>query len=268
MESVLLAKKIRLHTLKMLHNAGASHIACIFSIADILAILYADIMKFDVNNPLMASRDRFILSKGHAGAGVYAVLAEMGFFPLEELNEYCEGGGRLSGHISHKNVPGVEFSTGSLGHGVCVASGMALAAKRDGLVHRVFTLIGDGECNEGSVWEMALFANHYRLNNFVVVVDHNKMQSLGFCEETLELIDLKEKWKSFGWNVYAVNGHNHFELKEVFLKESKDKPTCIIAHTIKGKGVSFMENNILWHYRDPQGKFYSDAIEELRAEKK
>lgn len=263
MTSKELAGKIRRHALEMTHISGGSHIAAILSIADIIGVLYNDVMSIFPNDPKNDERDRFILSKGHAGAAVYAALAEKGFFDVEKLKTHYSDGSILSGHVSHKGVPGVEFSTGSLGHGVCVAAGMAMAGKCDEKNYKVFSVIGDGECDEGSVWEMALFANHYRLSNFTVIVDHNKMQSLDTCEKTLELINLAEKWRSFGWNVIEIDGHNHDELRKALLEKSENKPTCIIAHTVKGKGISFMENNILWHYRDPQGEFYENAVKEL-----
>lgn len=265
MNSEELALRIRLHGLEMTHLSHSSHIAAVLSIADIIAVLYNEIMTIFPNNPKNDSRDRFVLSKGHAGAAVYAALAETGFFDVDELKTHSSDGSNLSGHVSHINVPGVELSTGSLGHGISVAAGMAMAAKLDNKKHRIFVLLGDGECNEGSVWEAALFANHFRLSNLTVIIDHNNMQGLGFCEDTLELINLANKWSAFGWSVAEVNGHNHAEMIEVFNRPVSDKPTCIVANTVKGKGVSFMENNILWHYRDPQGEFYEKALAELEA---
>lgn len=265
MNSKDLAWKIRRHAIEMTHISGGSHIGSILSIADIVGVLYNDVMNIFPDNPKKDNRDRFILSKGHAGAAVYAALAEKGFFDLDKLKTHYADGSILSGHVSHKNVPGVEFSTGSLGHGVCAAAGMAMAGKCDGKNHRVFAVTGDGECDEGSVWEMALFANHYRLSNLTVIVDHNKLQSLDTCENTLELINLAEKWRVFGWNVIEIDGHNHDEIRDALLSKDENKPTCIIAHTIKGKGVSFMEGKVLWHYRDPQGENYENAVKELEA---
>jgi transketolase len=269
--SVELAWKIRRNAIELAHKAKASHVGAMLSIADITAVLYADVMNYRANEPEWDGRDRFILSKGHAGLAVYAALSLAGFFPQKKLDTYYMNGSFLSGHISHKNVPGVELSTGALGHGVCVAAGMALAAKKDGKKHRVFSIIGDGECNEGSIWEMALFSNHFRLNNLCVIVDRNKMQSLGFCEDTIELLNLGDKWRSFGWRVLEIDGHDHAQLKPALedkgrvKDEEKDKPLCVIAHTVKGKGISFMENQILWHYRDPQGEDYEKAVKELEA---
>lgn len=268
MTSEELAWKIRRHGIEMTHLSHGSHIGAVLSVADIVAVLYNDVMKIYPDDPKNDRRDRFVLSKGHAGAAVYAALAEKGFFDIDELKTHYSDGSRLSGHVSHKNVPGVELSTGSLGQGVCVACGIAMAAKMDKKEHRVFAVIGDGECDEGSVWEMALFANHYKLDNFCVIIDHNKLQSLDTCENTLELINLANKWKAFGWNVIEVDGHSHEELKKALENSFNGKPTCIVANTVKGKGVSFMENEVLWHYRDPQGEFYTKAVEELEGSRK
>jgi transketolase len=264
-----LAWKIKRHGVEMTHLSKGAHIGAILSVADIMAVLYHDILNVDPLNPKMENRDRFILSKGHAGAAVYAALAETGFFDVEELKTHYANGSRLSGHVSHKGVPGVEFSTGSLGHGLPVGCGMALAAKKDKKDFRVFVVMGDGECDEGSVWEAALFANHFKLNNLVAIIDHNKMQSLDFCENTMALAPFADKWKAFGWNVKEVDGHNHSELIAALgdTKNENQKPTVVIANTIKGKGISFMENNILWHYRFPQGDEYTAAVAELEAQK-
>lgn len=267
MTSEQLAWKIRRHGIEMTHISHGSHIGAILSVADIIAVLYNDIVNANPENPKMSERDRVILSKGHAGAAIYAALAEKGFFDVEELKTHYADGSRLSGHVSHKGVPGVEFSTGSLGHGLSVAAGMAYAAKKDQKNHRVFVILGDGECDEGSVWEAALMANHYRLNNLVAIIDHNKMQSLDFCENTISLAPFADKWKAFGWNVLDIDGHDHDALREAFNNASlsNEKPTVIIANTVKGKGISFMENNILWHYRFPhEGKEYDSAVAELK----
>lgn len=265
MDSYALAWKIRRHGIEMTHLSGGSHIGAIMSVADIIAVLYTDILRVDPKNPKLDKRDRFILSKGHAGASIYAALAESGFFDVDELKTHYQDGSRLSGHVSH-HVPGVDFSTGSLGHGLSTAAGMAYAFKKDGRKERAFVVMGDGECNEGSVFEAALFANHFRLNNLIAVIDHNRMQSLDYNENTLEIEDMGAKWRAFGWNVIDIDGHNHDELKSAFkdaLKE-KDKPTVIIANTVKGKDVPFMEMDILWHYRFPHsGWEYDTAVTEL-----
>lgn len=269
-----LAWLIRRHGIEMTHLSGGSHIGAILSVADIVAVLYTDVLKFKADEPEWDGRDRFILSKGHAGAAIYAALAECGFFPVEELKTHYQNGSRLSGHVSH-HLPGVDFSTGSLGHGLSAAAGMAYAARKDrNDGHRVFAVLGDGECNEGSVWEAALFANHFRLNNLVVVVDHNHMQSMDFNENTLEIEDFCAKWRAFGWNVIEINGNDHDQLRSAFDEAKKlsyvgpHKPTVIIANTIKGCGISFMQNDILWHYRFPHaGWEYDCAVNELHAKK-
>lgn len=270
MTSEQLAWKIRRHGIEMTNLSGGSHIGAVLSVADIIGMLYAEVLNFDSKNPEWHGRDRFILSKGHAGASIYAALAENGFFEVEELKTHYQNGSRLSGHVSH-HLPGVDFSTGSLGHGLSAAAGMAYAAKKDGKTHKVYVVLGDGECDEGSVWEAALFANHFRLNNLVAIVDHNHMQSLDFNENTLEIEDFGVKWKAFGWNVIEINGNNHDELREAFrqadenFKAESHKPTVIIANTIKGCGVSFMQNDILWHYRFPHdGWEYDCAVNELQ----
>ena len=255
MTSKQLAWLIRRHAIEMTHRSGGSHIGAILSVADIIAVLYADVLRCRPEEPDWQERDRLILSKGHAGAALYAALAETGFLPVAELVTHYQNGSRLSGHVSHA-VPGVDFSTGSLGHGLSAGCGMAYAAKKDGdLTHRVFVILGDGECDEGSVWEAALFANHYRLNNLVAIVDRNRMQSLDFTENTLE-----------------IDGHDHNQLRQAFalIRDNEHsqphKPTVLIADTIKGFGVSFMQHDILWHYRFPHtGWEYDTAVVELHA---
>lgn len=269
-----LAWKIRRHGIEMTHLSGGGHIGSILSVADIIAVLYADTMNYRPEEPNWCDRDRLILSKGHAGAALYAALAEEGFFSVEELKTHYADGSRLSGHVSH-HLPGVDFSTGSLGHGLSAGAGMAYAAKKDGKNnHKVYVVLGDGECNEGTVWEAALFANHFRLNNLVAIVDHNHMQSLDFNENTIELGKFSEKWRAFGWNVQEINGNNHEELRDAFQRiedstnKEPHKPSVVIAHTTKGCGVSFMENNILWHYRFPHdGWEYDGAVDELYKKK-
>ena len=242
---------------------GSSHIGSILSIVDILAVLYGSVMTYKANEPEWAGRDRFILSKGHAGAGVYATLAESGFIPVKKLRTHYQDGSDLSGHVSHKGIPGVEFSTGSLGHGLPVAAGMALAAKINKVKHNIYVLMSDGECDEGSNWEAALFAPHHKLDNLVVIIDRNKLQSIHSTENTLNLEPFVDKWQAFGWNVVNIDGHNHQKLLDACGSMVSGKPLCIIANTIKGKGVSFMENNNLWHYRSPKGKEYDAAMQEL-----
>ena len=270
MTSEQLAWLIRRHGIEMTHISHGSHIGSVMSVADIIAVLYAVVMRYDPSNPKWEQRDRFILSKGHASAAMYAVLAENGFFAVDELKTHYANGSRLSGHVSH-HVPGVEVSTGSLGHGLSIGCGMAYAAKKSGQDdHRVFVVMSDGECDEGSVWEAALFANHFRLNNLVAIVDYNHLQSLDFTNNTLELGDLAAKWRAFGWRAVETDGNDHDQLKAAFRQAETNgqlephKPTVIIASTIKGFGVSFMQNDILWHYRFPHdGWEYDMAVTEL-----
>lgn len=265
METPELAKRIRRHALRMTSLGGSSHIASVLSMADILAVLYGEILKIDPKQPRWEDRDRFILSKGHGGAGVYAALAEKGFFPVEKLATHYRDGSDLSGHVSHKGVPGVELSTGSLGHGLSVAAGMAYAAKLDGKTHRVFVVLSDGECDEGSNWEAILFAAHHQLDNLTVVVDYNKIQSLKSVSETLDLEPFADKWRSFGWSVSEADGHDHAAMKKILRDRTlpKGRPHCLIAHTVKGKGVSFMEHSVLWHYRTARGEEFESAMKEL-----
>lgn len=269
MNSLQLAWKIRRHGIEMTHVSGGAHIGSVLSVADIIGVLYNDIAKVDPNNPKMPDRDRVVLSKGHAGAAIYAALAIKGFFDTKELINHYANGSMLSGHVSHIGIPGVEFSTGSLGHGLSVAVGMALAAKKDNKKHKVFVVLGDGECNEGAVWEAALFSNHFKLNNLVAVVDHNKISGIDFCKKSMNINPFKEKWEAFGWNVMVIDGHDHDALRDAYNKaiSSVDKPTVIIANTIKGKGISFMENDVSWHYRFPrEGEEYDTAVAELHAQ--
>jgi len=267
MDTVVLANRVRRHCVRMTNLGGSSHIASMLSAADILAVLYTHVLNVDPKNPEDPARDRFILSKGHAGAAVYSTLAESGFFPVSRLETHYQNGSDLSGHISHKEIPGVELSTGSLGHGLPIGTGMALGAKMDLGAYRVFVLLSDGECDEGSNWEAMMFAAHHKLDNLIAIVDYNKMQSLDWVANTLALEPFADKWRSFGWSVVEVDGHDHGQLASALLSvpAMAGKPTCIIAHTIKGKGVSFMENNILWHYRVPRGEEFDAAMKELGA---
>jgi transketolase len=262
------AKRIRIHALKMTNRGGSSHIGAALSISDILAVLYGEILRVDPQNHRAPDRDRFILSKGHAGVAVYAALAETGFFSIERLNTHYQNGSDLCGHVSHRNLPGVELSTGSLGHGLNVGVGMALGAKMDNRSHGIFVLLSDGECDEGSNWEAILFAAHHRLDNLTAIVDYNKIQSLATVAETLSLEPFAEKWRCFGWTVREADGHNHEQLRDTLkhIPAEFGKPTVIIAHTTKGKGVSFMENSVLWHYRCAKGEEFELALKELEAD--
>jgi transketolase len=263
-DSLTLAKTIRRESLRMVHRAKASHIGSALSIADILAVLYGQVLNVDPGNPQRADRDRFILSKGHACVGVYAALAARGFFPPEELQRYGQDFSDMMSHVSHK-VPGVEFSTGSLGHGLPFGVGKALAAKRLAANWRTFVLLSDGEWGEGSNWEACMFASHHRLDNLVAIIDYNKLQSLKTVAETLALEPLAEKLTAFGWAVKEVDGHDHAALGAA-LSDTRwvpDKPSLLIAHTIKGKGVSFMENAVKWHYSNPNDAQLEQALAEI-----
>jgi transketolase len=262
----VLALRLRRHVVRMCAAGGSSHVGSCLSMADIMAVLYGEVLRIEPHNAAWPLRDRFILSKGHAGACVYAALAERGFFSLAMLDQHYRNGSRLSGHVSHKGVPGVELSTGSLGHGLGVGAGMALQLRRFGGYQRVYVLLSDGECDEGSVWEAAMFAAHQRLANLCALIDYNKLQSLGPVSATLALEPFAEKWRAFGWTVHEVDGHDHAELKSACAAAARERtPTCIIAHTVKGRGISFMEDQVLWHYRAPRGAELEAALEALDA---
>jgi transketolase len=262
-----LARRIRVHVLRMTNRGGSSHVGAAFSMADIVAVLYGSVLNLDPANPQDPKRDRFLLSKGHAGSAIYAALAERGFFPKERLLDHCQDGADFSGHISHKGIPGVEYSTGSLGHALPVAAGMAFAAKRAGAKHRVFCLMSDGECDEGSNWEAILFAPHHKLDNLIAIIDYNKIQSLAPVAETLTLEPFAEKWRAFGWEVRETNGHDHAALQQNLSTApwTPGKPSVLLCHTTKGKGVSYMENTVMWHYRTAKGADFDKALAELEA---
>ena len=259
------ARRIREHALRMVHRASASHIGTGLSMADILAVLYGGVAGVDPGNPRDPDRDRVILSKGHGAAAFYAALAEAGFFDVARLETFCQDGSALAGHVSH-HVPGVDFSTGSLGHGLSLGCGVALGFKRDGKPGRAFVILSDGECDEGSTWEAALFAPHHGLDNLVAIVDYNKIQSFGSVKEVLDLEPFAEKWTAFRWNVQEVDGHDHGALARAFaaVPAAQGRPSVIIAHTVKGKGVSFMEDQLLWHYRSPSQEQLEAAVGEVR----
>jgi transketolase len=261
----MLAKRIRQHVLQMTHRARSAHVGTSLSMADLLAVLYGGVLWVDPTRPEWPQRDRFILSKGHGCAGLYAVLAERGFFPVSLLNTFYQDGSLLAGHVTHIGVPGVEVSTGSLGHGLSIGCGMALAGKRDGQRYRVFVMLSDGECDEGSTWEAALFAPHHALDNLVAIVDYNKIQSLGTVKEVLDLDPFAAKWEAFGWAVREIDGHVLPQIGDVFTRIPFEpgRPSCIVAHTVKGKGVSFMEDSLLWHYRPPDDGELRQALTEL-----
>ena len=256
------ARKIRIDSVNMAHVSKISHIGSALSTADIIAVLYNDVMNIYPDDPFNDNRDRFILSKGHGSMAQYAAMAEKGFFPVEELETQGKNGSRLSGHVSHL-VPGVELSTGSLGMGLSVGAGMALDGKRKKKKFRTFVILGDGECGEGSVWEAAMFAGHNELSNLTVIVDHNKIQANDRCENINSWKGMGNIWTGFGWHVIEVNGHDIPALRSALSFRHGIKPVCIIAHTIKGKGVSFMEDEKIWHHLSPQGEDYTNAMKEL-----
>ena len=259
-----LARKIRCRALEMVTRARASHIGSALSIADIVAVLYGRTLRVDPATPDHPGRDRFILSKGHACVAVYAALAETGFIDRALLETYGTDGSPLMAHISHK-VPGAEFSTGALGHGLPFGTGKALAARRQGKDWRTIVLTSDGEWGEGSNWEAALFAAHHRLDNLLCIIDYNKLQSLTTVDETLRLEPLHSKFDAFGWAVQEVDGHDHGALARALDPASwpRGKPAMLIAHTTKGKGVSFMEDQVEWHYRNPTPELLALALAEI-----
>ncbi len=258
------SRKIRAQIVYMMHKANASHIGSCFSIVDILTVLYSGILRVTPDSIQSPHRDRFILSKGHAAAAVYATLCEAGFFNKDWLERYCQNAGPLGGHIT-SNVPGVEVSTGSLGHGLSIGCGMALASRSEKEQYRVVVLMSDGECDEGSVWEAALFAPSQHLENLTVIIDYNKIQSFDRVKNVMDLEPFAAKWRSFGWAVKEIDGHNFTDIQKTFasLPFKKGKPSCIIAHTIKGKGVSFMEDKLEWHYKSPTQEQVELSLKEL-----
>lgn len=258
----LLASKARAHALRMVAKAKASHIGTCLSMADMLAVLYSGVLRVRPEDPDWPDRDRFILSKGHGAAILYAVLAESGFIPVSELENYCGPGSHLLGHASH-HVRGVELSTGSLGHGLPVACGLALGGQRERHGRRVFVILSDGELDEGSNWEAALFAGHHRLSNLTVLVDANKIQSFGRVTEVLDLHPLADKWRAFRWNVTEVDGHDHGRLLDVLLAPPGDGPSVLLCDTVKGKGVGFMEDDLAWHYKSPNAEQLAAALAEV-----
>lgn len=264
LDSIDLARRMRIQSLQMVYRAKASHIGSALSICDIVAVLYAKILRLSPHEPTAPGRDRFILSKGHACVAVYAALAETGFFPRAELLKYGQDHSILMNHISHK-VLGVEFSTGSLGHGLPFGVGKSLAAKRLKQDWRTVVLLSDGELAEGSNWEAMMFASHHKLNNLIAIIDYNKLQSLTTVDRTLRVEPLADKVSAFGWAVQEVDGHDHVALVNATrnLPWESDKPAFLIAHTTKGKGVSLMENSIDWHYKTPSEDQLAQALGEL-----
>lgn len=260
-QGILLRKDI----VTMVKNAGEGHIASALSCIDILCALYFKALKINPKKPDWEDRDRFILSKGHGCSALYATLARKGFFPLKTLKTFGKKGSILGGHPDRQLVPGVEVSTGSLGHGLAIGAGISLAAKRDERGFRTFVLLGDGECQEGSVWETAMFASSHKLDNLIAVIDFNELQAIGKIRDVISLSNFSKRWESFGWNVEEIDGHNYDDLLKTFrsIPFKKGLPNAVIAHTVKGKGVSFMENAIKWHARAPSDEEYKQAIFEI-----
>jgi transketolase len=257
---------VRRQVLEMIVSAKKGHIGGAFSCADILtALYYGDVLRYDAGNPQWDRRDRFIMSKGHSGIVLYAILADLGFFPAAELLSFCRNESRLGGHPD-RNIPGIEADTGSLGHGLGIGAGMALAARLDGKEHLTVILLGDGECYEGSIWEAALFAGHQKLSRLVAIVDRNFQCATDFTERCAGMEPLGEKWRAFNWEVKEVDGHSFHELLHVFQwvrDRGSDKPLLVIAHTIKGKGASFMERKVEWHHGVPNGMHLEKARKEI-----
>ena len=261
------AYKIRKHALEAVYSASSGHPGGSLSIADILSVLYFDEMRIDPKNPKDENRDRFVLSKGHCAPALYGALAERGFFPVDDVKTFRRIDSYLQGHPDMKGVPGVDMSTGSLGQGVCAANGMALAGKLDKNDYRVYAILGDGELEEGQVWEAAMFAPHYKLDNITIFIDFNGLQIDGDIAKVMSPLPIDEKFKAFGWNVIVIDAHNYDEIKNAIktAKNTKGKPTAVIAKSIKGKGVSFMENEASWHGAAPNEEQYNQAISELNA---
>lgn len=258
------AQNIRKDIINMIYTAKTGHTGGALSATDILTTLYYKVLNVSSDNPKMKNRDRFVLSKGHSVEPLWCILADKGFFPKEDLKTFSTFGSKLIGHPNNK-VPGVEMNTGSLGHGLSVANGMALAGKKSNEDYRVYTLMGDGEQAEGSVWEAAMFASHYKLDNLVAIVDRNGLQISGATEDVMNIEPFEAKWKAFGWNVIGTNGNDISELIKAFESASlyKGKPTLIVANTTKGKGVSFIENQAQWHHKVPTDDELQTAMTEL-----
>lgn len=263
----LIAYKIRKHAVTAVHSASSGHPGGSLSIADILSVLYFDEMKIDPKDPKNPERDRFVLSKGHCAPALYGTLAERGYFPVEDIPTFRKFGSYLQGHPDMKGVPGVDMSTGSLGQGISAACGMALAAKLDNKDYRVYAVLGDGELEEGQVWEAAMFAAHYKLDNLTAFVDFNGLQIDGDITKVMNPTPIDKKFEAFGWNVICIDAHNYDDIKNAIktAKNTKGKPTAVIAKSVKGKGVSFMENNAAWHGSAPNDEQFALAVSELDA---
>ena len=260
-----IANNIRVSIIKSVSSAKSGHPGGSLSIADIMTVLYFEKMNIDPTNPNFEDRDRFVLSKGHAAPALYATLAERGYYSKDELLTLRKFGSKLQGHPDMKKVPGVDMSTGSLGQGLSAANGMALAAKLDNKDYKIYVVMGDGEIQEGQIWEAAMTASHYKLDNVIAFVDWNGLQIDGSNDDVMTVKPIDEKFKAFGWNVIVIDGHNYDEISDAIdkAKQKNGKPNVIIAKTVKGKGVSFMENNISWHGTAPNAEQTEKALSEL-----
>lgn len=257
-------KEIRKQVFIQAYMAGGAHMGAAFSVTDILGTLYfGEVLKYKPDNPQWENRDKLILSKGHAGVSLYAALALAGYFDMDYLKTFCQPGSRLGGHPRISEVPGVEASTGALGHGLSFGIGIAYANKMDSRQSHTYVILGDGECQEGSIWEGALSAPTLMLDNLTVIVDHNKLQAMDELESIVHMKPFADKWKAFGWNVVEIDGHDCAEIREALLVRQERKPTLVVANTIKGKGVSFMENIPIWHYRMPNDGELQALLDDL-----
>lgn len=258
-----ISTKIRREVLSMVYHSKSGHLGCSLSIVDILLVLYFKVLHINPKKPSLKTRDIFLLSKGHACSALYAVLAERGFFPKSQLLTYFKNGSKLAGHVTIGSLPGIEATFGSLGHGLSIGIGMALAIKHKNIPSKVYVLIGDGECAEGSIWEGVNFAGHHKINNLILLLDYNNLQIMGHGTDILNSLPFENKFKSFGWDVKSVDGHNISTLSKTLQTQTLTKPLVIIANTIKGKGISFMENKVEWHGKVPNEEEYGLALREL-----
>ncbi len=263
-----MARELRRTVIRMTARARSAHVGTSLSMIELLVVLYTKYLRIDPKDLEHPDRDRFILSKGHGCAALYAMLAERGFFPEDWLDTFYQNGSELAGHSTH-NVPGVEISTGSLGHGLPMAVGMALVGHRDRRPFHVYCMLSDGECDEGSNWEAALFAGHHKLKNLTVIIDNNKIQGIGHTRDVMNLEPLADKWLAFNWDVREIDGHDLQAIDEELAERpaGAERPRCIVANTVKGKGVSFMENTVLWHYRAANDEELNAALAELEPSK-
>lgn len=257
---------MRRRSIQMVFEAGQGHPGGDLSVTDILATLYFGVLRYDPHEPRDPARDRFVMSKGHCTGALYTALAGAGFFPEEELSTYLKPNSRLNGHPNRTYLPGVETNTGPLGHGLPVSVGIAIAGQIDAMDYRTFVVTGDGELQEGSMWEAAMLAGHRKLDKLTAIIDRNRLQQGARTEETNTLEPLADKWRAFGWDVIEIDGHDHAALLDTLSASAAGKPRCVIAHTIKGQGVSFMRDQVGWHHGVPSAEQYSQALQELTLE--